>query len=482
MASSDEYTPAALRAIEAAAGYWDGGADFWPALLAGLVSEAECRAAVMLARRGLTVQKIVARWRGNGAAKNATNSRLLAILTPALRPARQCFRDLSPPPAFATEHLLLGLALSDSDAGQWLRGHGVTPKAVEAEIRSIYGHPAGPIDAPGIFPRAWSAAPSLDASPDQLASLRIVDAAANRASEGLRVVEDFARFVLDDAHLTRLAKDLRHELAAEVAQTAGPGRLAARDTAGDVGTGVAARGEYERASFPALLAANFQRTFQALRSLEEVAKLLSPAAPRLEALRYRAYTLERAIFATRDSQARLAGARLYVLLDGRNSLEAFSALASELVAAGAHAIQLRDKQLSDRELVSRARRLREITAGTRTLFILNDRPDLALLADADGVHVGQEELSVRDARRIVGPERLVGVSTHSIEQARQAVLDGASYLGVGPTFPSGTKEFAASPGCRLSPLLPPRSRYPGSPSAGSGSRTSGKCSAQARRA
>ena len=72
---------------------------------------------------------------------------------------------------------------------------------------------------------------------------------------------------------------------------------------------------------------------------------------------------------------------------------------------------------------------------------MNDRPDLAVLAEADGVHVGQDELSVREARRIVGPQRLVGVSTHTLEQARQAVLDGADYLGVGPCFATSTKSF-----------------------------------------
>ena len=72
---------------------------------------------------------------------------------------------------------------------------------------------------------------------------------------------------------------------------------------------------------------------------------------------------------------------------------------------------------------------------------MNDRPDLAVLAEADGVHIGQDELSVREARRIVGPHRLVGVSTHTIEQARQAVLDGADYLGVGPCFATSTKSF-----------------------------------------
>jgi thiamine-phosphate pyrophosphorylase len=72
---------------------------------------------------------------------------------------------------------------------------------------------------------------------------------------------------------------------------------------------------------------------------------------------------------------------------------------------------------------------------------MNDRPDLAVLAEADGVHVGQGDLTAHEARRIVGSDKLVGVSTHSIEQARQAVLDGADYIGVGPVFSSRTKEF-----------------------------------------
>ena len=91
---------------------------------------------------------------------------------------------------------------------------------------------------------------------------------------------------------------------------------------------------------------------------------------------------------------------------------------------------------------------------------MNDRPDLAVLAGADGVHVGQEELSVKDARRIVGPSALVGVSTHSIQQARAAVLDGANYIGVGPTFPSGTKTFAAFTGVELLQAVQAEIRLP----------------------
>src|SRR5262249_30050308 len=80
------------------------------------------------------------------------------------------------------------------------------------------------------------------------------------------------------------------------------------------------------------------------------------------------------------------------------------------------------------------------------LFIVNDRPDIARLSDADGVHLGQDDLPVKEARRVLGPDALIGVSTHSVEQLRQAVLDGADYLGIGPTFPSKTKAFDRFPG------------------------------------
>jgi thiamine-phosphate pyrophosphorylase len=116
------------------------------------------------------------------------------------------------------------------------------------------------------------------------------------------------------------------------------------------------------------------------------------------------------------------------------------------LSAGADIIQLREKHLSDREIVELGRKVREWTRECNALFIMNDRPDLAVLVDADGVHVGQEELTVRQVRRIVGPNRLIGVSTHSIEQARQAVEEGADYLGVGPVFPSRTKNFSALAG------------------------------------
>jgi thiamine-phosphate pyrophosphorylase len=277
--------------------------------------------------------------------------------------------------------------------------------------------------------------------------MRTIDASLNRAGEGLRVVEDYVRLVLDDAHLSGLVKSLRHDLAEVAAAIPAADRHAARDTLRDVGTELSTRGEEERVSAWAVCAANLKRAQQSLRSLEEYGKLIDSAlAGRFESLRYRLYTLEKAIDVTRLSRERLDDVRLCVLVDGRASTVEFGQLVKILVEAGVDMIQLRDKRLADRELLARARQLREAIRGSRTLAVVNDRPDVARLVGADGVHLGQEDLSVKDVRAIVGTEMLVGVSTHNIDQARAAVVDGANYLGAGPTFASRTKSFGSLAG------------------------------------
>lgn len=273
-------------------------------------------------------------------------------------------------------------------------------------------------------------------------ALRIVDASLNRAGEGLRVVEDYARFVLDDAGLARQAKEARHALAGLVAAVPSAARHAARDTRADVGTGLSTPAELERGDAWAVCAASLKRVEQALRSAEEYGKLIAPTlGPAAERLRYQLYTLEKSLDTARDSVARLQGVSLCVLVDGRDGPEAFEALVGGLVGAGVGMIQLRDKGLDGGPLTDLARRLTRMTRGTPTLAIVNDRADVAAAAHADGVHVGQTDLSVKDARAVVGPRALVGVSTHNLAQVRRAVLDGANYLGAGPAFPSRTKHF-----------------------------------------
>ena len=282
---------------------------------------------------------------------------------------------------------------------------------------------------------------------DLTPAVRILDAAANRAGEGLRVVEEYARFALNDAHLSRLLKECRHELTAALAAVPEACRLAARDTLADVGTGIGTKSEYQRGGLLDVVRASFKRVQEALRTLEEYGKLLESNttgptfAQRIEQLRYRLYTAEKGVLRTAAAVERLRGQHLYLLVTTGSCATGLERTVRGALAAGVGIIQVREKQLPDRQLVEHARRMRTWTTEAGALLIVNDRSDIAVLANADGVHVGQDELTVRDARQVVGPNRLVGVSTHSIEQARQAVLDGADYLGVGPTFPSATKSF-----------------------------------------
>jgi thiamine-phosphate pyrophosphorylase len=280
--------------------------------------------------------------------------------------------------------------------------------------------------------------------------VRMIDACINRATEGLRVVEDFARFLLDDPHLTTLSKELRHELTEALAAIPAGDRLAARETRRDVGSAIAVTGEYRRENAAQVCAASFQRIQQSLRSLEEYCKIIDGSlARRLEAFRYRTYTLERTFGIRTNSTERLQSARLYVLVDGRESETAFDRLVSSLVEVGVHAIQLRGKGLADHKLLARTRLLVQACRDSKTLALVNDRPDIAVLSGADGVHVGQEDLSIKDVRTIVGTQMLVGMSTHALDEARAAVLDGANYLGVGPVFRSPTKDFAELAGLEL---------------------------------
>src|SRR5262249_5825567 len=150
---------------------------------------------------------------------------------------------------------------------------------------------------------------------------------ANRTREGLRVLEDWVRFALDDAHLTARLKQIRHDLAAALASIPWEQRLAARDTEADVGTKIHTSAEFARDDMAEVLTANFLRVQEGLRSLEEFGKVLDPAIGQaIGQLRYRTYTLQRAIDATSAGCERLATARLYVLLDGRRSIEDFKRL------------------------------------------------------------------------------------------------------------------------------------------------------------
>ena len=137
---------------------------------------------------------------------------------------------------------------------------------------------------------------------------------------------------------------------------------------------------------------------------------------------------------------------IYALTDSRLSLgRPLAVVAGALLESGVRILQYREKKLKAGKMLEECRLLRRLTERAGACFIVNDHIDIAMLVGADGVHIGQEDLPVPEVRRLVGPDMLIGLSTHTPEQAVAAVNAGADYIGVGPIFATQTKEEVVDP-------------------------------------
>ncbi|WP_413380192.1 thiamine phosphate synthase [Alkalihalobacillus sp. 1P02AB] len=126
---------------------------------------------------------------------------------------------------------------------------------------------------------------------------------------------------------------------------------------------------------------------------------------------------------------------------GRDLIEVME----EAILGGVDIIQLRDKESSRKVVFEKAKKLRELTKKHNVTFIVNDYIDIALAVDADGVHIGQDDMPLADVRKLVGPDKMIGVSTHAVEEAKEAEAGGADYIGVGPIFPTNSKKDVVDP-------------------------------------
>ena len=230
-----------------------------PELLLGLLHEPECRAARILADARVELDAVVIEWLDlvpleADELRRIGPRRWSAEVREAMAAAAARLADYPQPLELATEHLLLGIVLTDGQTGRWLRGKGLDPAQLEAEIHRLNGHQTGPleVDWGAVVYAGPTVAVEIQGAPavpiavaasssQPIGVLRIIDAAANRAGEGLRAVEDYVSFVLDDRHLTELAKQLRHDLAAALARVPAADRHSARETTADVGAQRSAR-------------------------------------------------------------------------------------------------------------------------------------------------------------------------------------------------------------------------------------------------
>jgi len=271
---------------------------------------------------------------------------------------------------------------------------------------------------------------------------RIIDANFNRAREAARVIEEFCRFALNSGPLTERAKQLRHELSAAIGRLDAGRLISSRDTPGDVGIGRKVDNELQRANLSDTLTAACKRLTEALRTLAEMTQTQNQSvAAIIEKLRYTAYTLEKDIVLLSSAVERFKSVGLYVIITSSLPADVIS-LTHRCVLGGADCIQLRAKDADDDKLFALAVEFVRICKTAGVLSIINDRADIAVAADADGVHLGQNDLPVAQARKLQLAPLIIGKSTHSLEQLRAACDEYPAYVSLGPVFATTTKPTA----------------------------------------
>lgn len=274
-------------------------------------------------------------------------------------------------------------------------------------------------------------------------SLRLLDANANRAREGIRTAEDYIRFQIGAERWALRLRDARRRIADALRVLASDEELLrARGVQTDAGHPGRAEPLHPSEEAPRQVAVRgLKRAQEALRVLEEFTRGPAPESSRtLARLRFDLYEAEQWLACAGGAARILGEARLYVLLTETLCVKGLEATARAALKGGARVLQLREKALETAELLERARRLRDLCGEYEAVFVVNDRVDVALAAGAHGVHLGQGDLPPQEARRLGGEQLLIGRSTHALEQARAAVEEeGADYIAVGSMYPTATK-------------------------------------------
>ena len=275
---------------------------------------------------------------------------------------------------------------------------------------------------------------------------RLIDANLDRAREGLRVVEDWCRFGLERDDLVKTLKDWRQRLGALHADS----YKQARSTATDRGAGLGHPAQLNRRSPRAVVAANCGRVQEALRVLEEYARSSDPTlASEAAVIRYGLYDLEVTCLNASvglQRRNRLKDCTLCLITSPSDKL---LQQVSAALRSGVSMVQYRCKQGDDRERLKEAIAVRDLCRTHGALFIVNDRVDLAMAADADGVHLGQDDMPADVARSLIGADRLLGLSTHSLHEVEVAMEEPVDYIGLGPVFSTAVKPDRAATGTAL---------------------------------
>lgn len=282
----------------------------------------------------------------------------------------------------------------------------------------------------------------LDNHPeDDAVVLRIIDANINRCAEGIRVVEEIARFAFGAEGLTRVAKELRHEIRA-LSGMFSPDTTRFRDSAGDVGGKFSTPSEERRESLAGTARANFFRVEEGLRVIEEFGKLVSTdGARRAKGLRFRVYELEKSFMAAGPAERPFPEIPfLYTFIDRSIVAEGeVAGVAAALVKGGSGMIQYRAKDISVSAMRRDLAAVIPVAEKAGIPLIVNDLPELAAETGAGGVHLGSSDADPSEARAMLGPARIIGLSVRSPGDIAASPVDVLDYVAVGAVFPTSTK-------------------------------------------
>lgn len=280
--------------------------------------------------------------------------------------------------------------------------------------------------------------------------LRIIDANVNRAAEGIRLLEDVSRFYYNNTDFSEKFKLIRHKIRKDVMSFIDL-LIKNRDSINDCGYDISQKIKIDdKKNLLELIVANFKRTEESIRVVEETLKVMGnyEISKKFETYRFQIYTMEKEFinyYYYKEKVSKL-NTDIYCITswehsNGRSNID----VVDDMLKAGVKVIQYREKNKSLKDKLYECRLIREMTLNNGCIFIVNDDIDIALMVKADGVHVGQDDFEVSCVRALFDYPVIVGVSTHSIEQLNKAIADGADYIGVGPIYKTYTKKNVCDP-------------------------------------
>ncbi len=280
----------------------------------------------------------------------------------------------------------------------------------------------------------------LNSNPKEAEDLRIyqiIDANLDRAREGLRVLEDWARFGLGKEKYVEKIKNFRQILGKNHLEVYKQSRNLIEDKC----KGLSHQEQFNRKTSEQIISSNSARVQEALRVIEEFSRLQNHELSKIAyEIRYEIYTIEIDLLSYskfKKSGEVLKENDLYVITDQKDNL---LEIIEEILIAGVRIIQHRFKTGTDQDNLQEAIQIKNLCKRYNSLFIVNDRIDIALASNADGIHLGQDDLDLKTARKLLGYSKIVGISANNAIDISNALKEGCDYLGIGPVFETTTKK------------------------------------------